>query len=67
MTSDCFDQTSSYETFTEIRFNNEEFASSSAHQKWAKYFENSRNGDCHSELLKISQTIPVILPHNAKA
>jgi hypothetical protein len=33
-------------------------------QPWAKYFENSGNGEYHSELLKISQFFD-IPPHNA--
>jgi hypothetical protein len=24
------------------------------HQEWTRYFENPKNGECHSELLKIS-------------
>jgi hypothetical protein len=45
---------------------NEEFCTLLAHQKWMKHFENSKNVDLQSELLKIAQffTIP---SHNAQA
>jgi hypothetical protein len=42
-----------------------EFSSLLTHQPWNKYFENSKNGQCHSELLKISQFFG-IPPRNAK-
>jgi hypothetical protein len=37
-----------------------------ANQPWAKYFENSENGEYHSELIKMSQFFD-ISPHNANA
>jgi hypothetical protein len=39
---------------------NEEFCNLLAHQKWVKYFQNSKNVDCHSELLKIAQFFSAI-------
>jgi hypothetical protein len=65
MTSECFDQLRHLKTFTESRLNHEQLASSPARQKWTKNFENSLNGDCHSELLQLPQAAPVILRHSA--
>jgi hypothetical protein len=28
-------------------------------QKWTRYFENSKNGECHSEVLKFSHLLAV--------
>ena len=36
-----------------------------AHQKWTKYFETSKNEECHSELLKIVQFFFAIPSRNA--
>jgi hypothetical protein len=47
----------------EINLNDEEFTSFLACQKWRIYFENGKNGECHLELLKISQFFAVF-PHN---
>jgi len=48
----------------ENNLNDEEFTSFLACQKLKIYFENWKNSECHSELLKISQFFAV-LPHNA--
>jgi hypothetical protein len=45
---------------------NEEFCIILAHQKWMKYFENSKNVDEQSELLKIAKFF-TILSHKAQA
>jgi len=41
--------------------NDEEFASFLAYQKWKIYFEYWKNGECHSEFLKISQFFALLL------
>jgi hypothetical protein len=56
----CFDE---LKKFMENNLNDEEFTSFLACQKWKIYFENCKNGECHSELLKISQFFAVLL-HN---
>ncbi|CAM2108112.1 unnamed protein product [Caretta caretta] len=51
----CFDQVSNLKKFTESCNSDDEFSNYLlAHQKWAKYFEKSKNIECHSELLKIA-------------
>jgi hypothetical protein len=50
-----FDQFINLKKFLEGYKDNEEFCNLLAHQKWVKYFQNSKNVDCHSELLKIVQ------------
>jgi hypothetical protein len=44
----------------------EEVSGLLANQPWAKYSKNLKNGEYHSELLKISQFFD-IPPHNANA
>lgn len=51
----------------EVRNDNEEFCNLLAHLKWVKYFENSKNVDCHSELPKIAQFFFVAPSHSANA
>ena len=48
----------------ESRKNNKEFNDLPAHQKWTKYFENSKNVEYHLELLKIAVFLHYS-PHNA--
>ncbi|CAM2105855.1 unnamed protein product [Caretta caretta] len=62
----CFYQVSNLKKFTESCNSNEEFSNYLlAHQKWTKYFEKSKNIECHSELLKIAQFFFAIPSHNA--
>lgn len=62
----CFDQVSNLKKFTESCNSDEEFSNYLlAHQKWTKYFEKSKNIECHSELLKIAQFFFAIPSHNA--
>ena len=61
----CFDQFSNLKKFTESCNSDEEFKNLLAHQKWTRYFENSKNIECHSELLKIAQFFFAIASHNA--
>ncbi|CAM2105064.1 unnamed protein product [Caretta caretta] len=61
----CLDQVSNLKKFTESSNSDEEFDNVLAHQKWTKYFEKSKNIECHSELLKIAQFFFAIPSHNA--
>ncbi|CAM2119505.1 unnamed protein product [Caretta caretta] len=61
----CFDQVSNLKKFTESCNSDEEFSNLLAHQEWTKYFEKSKNIECHSELLKIAQFFFAIPSHNA--
>jgi hypothetical protein len=60
-----FDQFIDLQKFLEGYKGNEEFCNPLAHQKWVKYFQNSKNVDCHSELLKIAQFFFAIPSNNA--
>jgi hypothetical protein len=52
----CFDQFINLKKFLEGCRDNKDFCNLVAHQKWVNYFQNSKNVDCHSELLKIEAT-----------
>ena len=58
----CFDQFSNLKCFIK---NNKELDKLMAHQKWTKYFENAKNIECYSELLKVAQFFFAVSPHNA--
>jgi hypothetical protein len=49
-----FWQKSTEKYFMEGHLSVEELMSVLAHQKWTRYFENKKNGWCHSELFKMS-------------
>lgn len=63
----CFDQVSHLEKFMESHLHNEGFRSTNLleQKKCTEYFEDSKNGNCHSELLSISQLLTNIT-HDAK-
>jgi hypothetical protein len=61
----CFDQFISLKKFLEGCKDNEGFCNLLAHEKWVKYFQDSKNVDCHSELLRIAQFFFAILSYNA--
>jgi hypothetical protein len=60
----CFDHCINLKKFLEGCKDNKEFCNLLAHQKWVKYFKNSKNIDCQPELLKIIQFFAVP-SHNA--
>ena len=43
----------------------DEFTALPAHKKRCRYFQQSKNLECHSELLKIAQFFFAVAPHNA--
>ena len=61
----CFDQLINLKGFVEINKDDETFQDLLIHQKWTKYFTQSKSIDCHSELLKIAQFFFAIQSHNA--
>jgi hypothetical protein len=61
----CFDQFINPQIFLDSCKDNEEFCNLLAHQKWMKYFQNSKNVDCHSEHPEIAQFFFVVPSHSA--
>ncbi|CAM1303666.1 Uncharacterised protein g3571 [Pycnogonum litorale] len=61
----CFDQLANLKLFIEKHIDEEEFKNMLAHQKWTRYFHQSKNITCHSELLKIASFFFAIPAHNA--
>lgn len=57
----CFDQLSHVKKFSVVN----SLVSLSTHQKWTICFENSKNGKCQSELLKILQFFFAVPAHSA--
>ena len=49
----------------ECCISDEEFTALPAHKKWCRYFQKSKNAECHSELLRVAQFFFAIAPHNA--
>jgi hypothetical protein len=60
-----FDQFINLKKFLECCKDSEEFFNLLAHQKSEKYFQNSKDVDCHSELLKVAPFFFAIPSHNA--
>jgi hypothetical protein len=56
----CSDQ-----TFVQSVLNDEDLKSLSVSDRWIKYFQESCNADCHSELLKIAELFLFFPGHNA--
>ena len=48
----CVDQISNLKQFVESYLQDEEFIKLPTHKKWCKYFDQSKNIKCHSEILK---------------
>lgn len=61
----CFDQVCNLKKFVENYKSDEEFNKLPAHKKWTKYFEKSKNIECHAELLRIAQFFFAVASHNA--
>ena len=50
----CFDQICNLKQFVESYLQDEEFIKLPMHKKWCKYFDQSKNITCHSEILRIA-------------
>lgn len=61
----CFDQVCNLRQFVERNKSDEDFSKLPAHKKWTRYFEASKNIECHSELLRIAQFFFAVTSHNA--
>ena len=61
----CFDQICNLKQFVESYLQDEEFIKLPAHKKWWKYFDQSKNITCHSEILRIVQFFFAVTSHNA--
>jgi thermostable 8-oxoguanine DNA glycosylase len=62
-----FHQLCNLKAFVQSVQNAEDFKSVSDGDKRVKYFQNSCNADCHSELLKIAELFFCIPSHNTNA
>ena len=51
----CFDQICNWKQFVESYLQDEESIKLPTHKKWCKYFDQSKNTTCHSEILRIVQ------------
>ena len=61
----CFDQICNMKQFVESYLQDEDFIKLSTHKKWRKYFDQSKNITCHSEILTIAQFFFSVTSHNA--
>ena len=61
----CFDQFCNLKQFVESYLQDEEFIKLPTHKKWCKYFDQSLNITCHSEISRIVQFLFVITSDNA--
>ena len=62
----CFDQICNLRSsFVESYLQDEEFIKLPPHKKWCKYFNQSENITCHSEILRIVQFFFAVTSHNA--
>ena len=60
----CFDQICNLKQFVESYLPEEEFIKLPTHKKWCKYFDQSKNITCHSEILRIVQFFFAVIFHN---
>ena len=60
----CFDQISDLKQFEESHLQEEEFIKLPSHKKWCKYFDQSKNIICHSEILKIARFFSAVTSYN---
>ena len=63
--ANCFDQICNLKQFVESYLQDEEFIKLPTHKKWCKYFDQSKNITCHSEILRIVQFFFAVTSHNA--
>ena len=61
----CFDQICNLKQFVKSYLQDEEFIKLPTHKKWCKYFDQSENIGCHSEILRIVQFFFAVTSHNA--
>ena len=61
----CSDQVCNLKSFVEGCISDDELTALPSHKKWCRYFQQSKNLECHSELLKIAQFFFAVAPHNA--
>ena len=61
----CFDQFCNLNQFVESYLQDEEFIKLPTHKKWCKYFDQSTNITCHSEILRIELFFFAVTSHNA--
>ena len=63
--ANCFDQICNLEQFVESYQQDEEFIKLPTHKKWCKYFDQSKNITCHSEILRIVQFFFAVTSNSA--
>ena len=63
----CFDQIRNLKQFMESYLLDKEFMKLPTPEKWCKYFDQSTNITCHSEILRIVQFFYAVTSHNANA
>ena len=61
----CFDQICNLKQFVESYLQDEEFFKLPTRKKWCKYFNQSKNITCHSEILRIVQFFFAVTSHNS--
>ena len=59
------DQIRNLKQFVESHTQDKEFIKSTTLKKWCKYFDQSKNITCHSEILRIVQFFFAVTSHNA--
>ena len=60
----CFDQICNLKRFVESYLQDEEFIKLPTHKKWCKYFDQSKNITCNSEILMIVQFFFAVTSHS---
>ena len=63
--ANCFDQICNLEQFVESYQQDEEFIKQPTHKTWCKYFDQSKNITCHSEILMIVQFFFAVTSNSA--
>ena len=61
----CFDQICNLKQFVESYLQDEEFIKQPTRKKWCKYFDQSKNITCYSEILRIAHFFFAVTSHNA--
>ena len=62
--ANCFDQICNMKRFVESYLQDKQFIKLPTHKKWCKYFDQSKNITCHSEILRIVQFFFSVTSHN---
>ena len=60
----CFHQICNLNQFVESYLQDKEFIKLPTHKIWCKYFDQSKNITCHSEILRIVQFFFAVTSHN---